>query len=218
MQLLTSKNPKIEKSKKKGYLTWGMHLLPGKTCAKASAGCLKSCLNLSGHGQMRATQLARAKKTALFWQDPLSFVDHLKGEIKIAIRRSQKRDLIPVFRLNLTSDIPWECFGVPQEFPDIQFMDYSKYHDRHPPDNYHLTFSKSESNDKQAQEWLAKGGNVAVVFDDMPSEYWGHQVVSGDEDDLRFLDPKNVIVGLKAKGRAKRDNSGFVVRRLPMAV
>ena len=37
------------------------------------------------------------------------------------------------------------------------------------------------------------------------------KVVNGDESDLRFLDPRNSIVGLKAKGKAKKDTTGFVV-------
>ena len=36
-------------------------------------------------------------------------------------------------------------------------------------------------------------------------------VIFGDLTDLRFLDPINVIVGLKAKGQAKKDYSGFVI-------
>jgi hypothetical protein len=35
-------------------------------------------------------------------------------------------------------------------------------------------------------------------------------VFNGDESDLRFLDPQGVIVGLYAKGKAKKDTSGFV--------
>jgi hypothetical protein len=217
MKLLTTKNPKILKSIKRGYLTWGMHLLPGRVCARASKGCLASCLNTAGHGAYRNTQEARARKTKFFWEHPEAFLSLLKEEMWKAIKHSKKKGLEPVFRLNLTSDIPWEVYGIPQEFPDIQMMDYSKYHDRHPPDNYHLTFSRSESlqNHIDAKKWLARGGNVAVVFKgETPNKFWGHQVVSGDEDDLRFLDPQPCIVGLSAKGRAKSDTTGFVVRRV----
>lgn len=191
-----------------------MHLLPGKTCKRASKGCLAACLNTAGHGAYKTTQLARAKKTALFWNDPMHFLDLLKEDIDKAIKRAKRKGYKPIFRLNLTSDIPWEVYGIPQAYPDIQFLDYTKYHDRHPPDNYHLTFSKSETNDKLARHWLGRGGNVAVVFDNVPSEYWGHKVINGDEHDLRFLDPKNVIVGLRAKGKAKKDTTGFVVKNV----
>jgi hypothetical protein len=37
-------------------------------------------------------------------------------------------------------------------------------------------------------------------------------VIDGTETDLRFLDPNNVVVGLKANGKAKKDVSGFVVQ------
>jgi hypothetical protein len=44
----------------------------------------------------------------------------------------------------------------------------------------------------------------------MPATYNGLPVFNGDDSDLRFLDPKGVIVGLYAKGRARKDTSGFV--------
>ena len=54
---------------------------------------------------------------------------------------------------------------------------------------------------------------MAVVFDAVPTEWQGWTVINGDADDLRFLDPVGVIVGLKAKGpKAKKDTAGFVVR------
>jgi hypothetical protein len=57
------------------------------------------------------------------------------------------------------------------------------------------------------------GGNVAMVFENkLPTTYKGKKVINGDENDLRFLDSKNVIVGLVAKGKGKKDDSGFVIR------
>jgi len=44
----------------------------------------------------------------------------------------------------------------------------------------------------------------------MPETYEGTPVFNGDDSDLRFLDPKGVVVGLYAKGKAKKDTSGFV--------
>ena len=101
-----------------------------------------------------------------------------------------------------------------QLFPDVQFYDYTKILNRkvqaYP--NYHLTFSRAESNDRDVAKAIAAGMNVAVVFDEMPKRYMGKRVVNADTDDLRFLDPKGVVLGLTAKGRAKKDTSGFVVR------
>ena len=215
MKLLTTNNAKIIKGRDRGYMVFGMHLLPGRVCARATPGCLAACLNTAGQGVYRNVQEARGKKTKFFWTNLSEFLKMLHEEIGKAARRAERKGLVPAFRLNLTSDIPWETLEVPQAWPDHIFYDYTKYHDRHPPDNYHLTFSRSESlqNHIDAKKWLARGGNVAVVFKGgFPDEYWGHKVVSGDEDDLRFLDPQPCIVGLKAKGRAKIDSTGFVVK------
>jgi hypothetical protein len=118
-------------------------------------------------------------------------------------------------------------------FPDVQFYDYTKNPARAMlsaykalPANYVITFSRSETkaNNRACENVLAAGGNVAVVFNickckrackhEMPDiglTYFGRRVISGDHDDLRFLDPSGVVVGLKAKGPAKTDASGFVV-------
>jgi hypothetical protein len=126
--------------------------------------------------------------------------------------------MIPVFRLNGTSDIRWETIPVGgyatimEMFPTVQFYDYSKLPNRkNIPANYHLTFSRSESNDTHVVTAMENGMNVAVVFDKMPETYAGRTVIDGTETDLRFLDGKSVIVGLEAKGQAKKDTSGFVV-------
>jgi hypothetical protein len=105
-----------------------------------------------------------------------------------------------------------------QEFSDIQFYDYTpnlkrmtQFLNGELPANYHLTFSRKENNDTACFYVLANGGNVAMVFDEIPSTYNGFEVVNGDESDLRFLDKKGVIVGLKAKGKGRQDKSGFVI-------
>ena len=50
----------------------------------------------------------------------------------------------------------------------------------------------------------------------MPEIYEGLSVFNGDDSDLRFLDPKGVVVGLYAKGKAKKDTSGFVKFPIPV--
>ena len=214
MKLLTTNNTKIMKGRDRGYIIAGLHIAPGWTCARSSKGCLFSCLNLSGHGVYEKAQNARARKAKYFRDHTNEFIEQLCQEIEKFKKYAGRKGLTPVFRLNLTSDIPWEVYGVPQRFPELQFYDYSKYHERKPPSNYHLTFSRSESlaNHLAAKAWLAKGGNVAVVFKkELPETYWGVPVVSGDEDDLRFLDPSPAIIGLTAKGKGKKDETGFVV-------
>ena len=96
-------------------------------------------------------------------------------------------------------------------FPDVQFYDYTKLANRKDlPSNYRLTFSLAEDNEVQAWAALTLGINIAVVFKNrLPENFMGHRVINGNESDLRFLDPMGVIVGLKAKGKAKRDTTGF---------
>lgn len=234
--LFTRGNPKTEKGEKQGYLTSILHLAPHtlsgyQVCALAD-GCQIPCLNLAGRSGMfkkgestNKIQQARIRKTKQFFEDRDWFMARLVKEIQNTIKYALNLNLIPVFRLNGTSDLPWEKFRVTvngvsyrnlmEAFPQIQFYDYTKVPGRKVPSNYHLTFSRSAGNELNVVKAIAAGANVAVVFDNkktMPQTFLGLPVINGDETDLRFLDAKNVIVGLKAKGPAKKDSSGFVVR------
>lgn len=227
VKILTRSNVKIDKSQKKGFLTTGIHLSPAdmvskKTlCPFASKGCLASCLNTSGQGALymirktgeHKVQDSRALKTIWYEKDREGFLEQLRKEIRSFLLKAERMEMIPAIRLNLTSDILWERIGIPQEFPEVQFYDYRKVpsFDRLPA-NYHITFSRAEDNDDNVQKAIDAGMNVAVVFDKLPETYLGLTVIDGDDTDLRFLDPSQVIVGLKAKGQAKNDNSGFVVK------
>lgn len=227
MKLLSAikANTKIQKGIASGYATFPLHLAPAnlsgyEACVKRTVGCTHSCLNTAGRGKFTRTQLSRINKTKFFFEQRQTFLTQLVKEIRSGIKSAKKQGLIPCFRLNTTSDIPWEKYTVEdgknifQMFPDIQFYDYTKILGRkvsHIP-NYHLTFSAAESNQEDVKKAIAQGMNVAVVFDELPATYLGRKVISGDETDLRFLDDANVIVGLVAKGKAKKDTSGFVVR------
>ena len=141
------------------------------------------------------------------------------------IQTAKKLGLIPCVRLNGTSDLPWESLGgvkrinLFNRFPSVQFYDYTKNptrFDRQLPANYQLTFSRSECNGDTVAKLMERGENVAVVFsskkgEDLPATWQGREVVDGDLHDLRFLDGKNKVVGLRAKGKAKKDQSGFSV-------
>jgi hypothetical protein len=158
-------------------------------------------------------QKARIRKTKYFFNDRAGFMDDLATDIMKAVNFARRKGLKPVFRLDGTSDLSWEKYGIIDMFPTIQFYDYTKVLGRktaHLP-NYHLTFSAADGNDADVQKALAQGMNVTVVYDKIPEG-----VYSADEDDLRFLDPKVGIIGLKAKGRAKKDTSGFVKRTIPI--
>jgi hypothetical protein len=229
MKLLTTSNTKIKKGEALGFQTFGVHLAPSNlsgfnTCQHASVGCAAACLNTAGHGVFSTVQNARIEKTKLFFKDKALFMAQLVKEISSGIKSAERKNLVPCFRLNLTSDLPWEKIllngkNVFDLFPSVQFYDYTKHVARMSlfladelPSNYHLTFSRSESNEPLVDAMLASGGNVAVVFrGELPASWKGKRVVSGDESDLRFKDPKNVVVGLVEKGRAKKDSSGFVV-------
>jgi hypothetical protein len=233
-KLLSTANPKIQKGTAKGYLSFILHLAPAdlsgkETCPKRTAGCTAACLNTAGRGGMfkkgentNVIQKARIRKTVEFFEDRESFFIDLVGDIIKAKKMAAKQGLTPVFRLNGTSDLSWEKYAIEEQdgmnifelFDDVQFYDYTKVLGRKVSGikNYHLTFSAADGNDADVAKALAQGMNVAMVFDRVPAEYLGKPVHDADEDDLRFLDPKGSIAGLKAKGRAKKDYSGFVIR------
>jgi len=227
-KLLSTANPKIQKGTKLGYLSFILHLAPadlsGKnTCPKATAGCRSACLNTAGRGGMfkqgettNTIQRARIRKTVAFFFDRDQFMLDLYQDIQKAVRYAERQGLTPVFRLNGTSDLSWEKYTVGttdmnlfQLFPGVQFYDYTKVLGRKVKQykNYHLTFSRAESNAGDVAQALKEGMNVTVVYDEIPEG-----VYSADEHDLRFLDPKAGFIGLKAKGRAKKDYTGFVIR------
>lgn len=228
--LLTVQNAKTSKGEKFGYLTGILYLLPfnlsglRNVCQWASNGCKAVCLNWAGRGAMGSVQKGRMRKTQLLYRNREGFMVQLHKDIASLIRKATREGLIPCVRLDGTSDLGL-AIHVASAFPTVQFYDYTKSIERVRkyaaglyPTNYHLTFSRSESNATHVQEALALGVNVAVPFmlgknDALPSTWQGVKVVDGDVTDLRFLDPKGgVIVGLKAKGKAKKDTSGFVVR------
>lgn len=223
-QLLhVGRNHKIDKNDKEGvYRTAHLNLAPSDTsgvinvCPKASEGCKAVCLYTAGWGATPRVQNARVRDTILWHTDRKLFLDRLTMELDRHDRYCGARGLTPVVRLNMTSDILWERHGIPQNFPHIQFYDYTKIPRRKVPDNYHLTFSLDENNMITALDEMSEGRNVCVVFREKDwykyrKEMWGYNLINGDENDLRFLDPPHSVIGVKAKGRAVYDKTGFVV-------
>lgn len=225
MKLLTTQNFKTTKGEKKGVLTGILYLAPAKisgyeVCPRRSEGCTKACLYTAGMGAFSNVQQARINKTKLFFESRESFMDQLRKDIKSLVKKAAKLNMTPAIRLNGTSDIEWTRTGIMQEFPTVQFYDYTKVLNRltkEIPTNYHLTFSQNESNSEEVTIALSSGFNAAVVFStkkgqELPVEWKGFPVYDGDDTDLRFMDPKGgYVIGLRAKGRAKKDTSGFVV-------
>lgn len=191
-------------------------------CPLASKGCAQACLFSAGRGRFDSVRAARIAKTLHFLNNPDTFFADLRKSIARVIRMAKRQNLTPAIRLNGTSDVAWEKIStIMAEFPDVQFYDYTKIWSRvlafgrgQLPSNYHLTFSRSEENAEYVERIIAEtDANVAVVFatSELPATYMGREVINGDEHDLRFLDKRGVVVGLKAKGQAKKDTSGFVV-------
>ena len=239
MKLLSVGNPKTLKGQSIGYMTFILHLAPAnvsgrETCPKRTAGCTSACLNTAGRGGMfkrgettNTIQQARIRKTNMFFEERTGFMEWLVADITLAIKQAKRQNLIPVFRLNGTSDLSWEKYRVIRNglvytnifeaFKEVQFYDYTKVLGRRVAgiSNYHLTFSGADGNDADVLGSIAQGYNVAIVFglkktQSMPETYLNRSVFNGDDSDLRFLDPKGVVIGLYAKGKAKKDTTGFV--------
>lgn len=227
--LSISADSKTIKGEKIGYLTGILYLAPAKTtkyntCSMAElAQCDKACLYSAGRGAFNSVQQSRIDKTLYFYEARDEFMHQLFKNIKALIKKAESKGLKPLVRLNGTSDIRWE--NVPFEsydnifeaFPNVQFYDYTKDSNRkNLPANYDLTFSYSGVKTFAPYVFKAesKGMRMAVVFrkeSSIPNMFKGIKVVSGDNSDVRHLDDQGVIVGLYAKGKAKTDNTGFVV-------
>lgn len=242
--IAVNSDAKTSKGQKLGYFTGIMYLSPykmanGKTnvCGDATEGCIESCLNEAGRGAFSNVQDARIKKTLEFLENPKEFMVKIYKEI-IKLQKKYGQNL--VIRLNGTSDLPFENIKVVLEdryysnifeaFPNVQFYDYTKNPRRvlkNEIGNYYLTFSRAETklNIEYSRNVLNEGKNVAMVFSKELHEkivkmgkivYNNREVnvIDGDETDLRFLDMPNSIVALKAKGKASKDTSGFVIRTI----
>lgn len=223
-------NAKLSKGLKYGWDSFILYLAPYNQnskgvnlCPHASALCVLACLFTAGRGRMSNVEQARRNRTEYYLHDRKRFLSQIVQELtKIAKHSNQ------AVRLNGTSDIDWlkmfKAYGwdLLEMFPSIEFYDYTKSLHRwlkYRDTRYHLTFSRSESNEAECLQVLSMGGNVAVVFDELPETWNGYKVVNGDDSDLRFLDESGVVVGLTAKGKAKGDDaSGFVVRTTTTSV
>jgi hypothetical protein len=216
MKLFTTNNAKTIKGEKQNFKTYILYMSPAyqndkniNLCSHATKGCIESCLFKSGFGGIyTSVQKARIAKSNYFLNDRTNFLIQLKKEITAAIKNQKYGEKL-AFRLNGTTDINFEKFKIEDNknifelFPEVQFYDYTKNYIRLEkrilPKNYHITFSRSETNESKAIEMLNLGYNIAAVFDKLPTSYKGFKVINGDENDLRFLDEPNTIVGLKYK-------------------
>jgi hypothetical protein len=234
-RFLSVDSPKAIKANSYGYLNGINYAAPhtlggvGNLCSHASIGCIMICLgDNSGQAAMsQAVKDSRIRKAQYFMKSRAEYMAEFAYHVQKLIDNAKKDGLKPAIRPNGSTDIAYEGVAVTvngvtyrnimEAFPTIPFLDYTKNPNRFNrklPPNYHLTFSLSEKNEPIARSLLARGVNVAAIFDHgLPETYLGHPVIDGDKHDLRFLDPKGVVVGLSPKGhKAKRDASGFVIR------
>lgn len=222
--LSVGNDAKTIKGQKKGVLTGILYMAPhtiagGKTlCPFSTAGCRAVCLYTAGRGGFNNVQQARIRKTKEFLEDPYHFVNLLADDVQELVNKAKKQGMIPAVRLNGTTDVEWEKYSLMQQYSDVQFYDYTKWpatRRLNLPANYHLTYSFSEKPDagQQAVAWQKRLVNTAIVFNgDLPPSFlvdgYRWRVINGDESDLRFTDPKGVIVGLKTKGYARKAEVG----------
>jgi len=226
---LLSEGSTNSKTAKNELTTFILYLAPSdiigthNLCPMASAGCKAACLYSAGRGRFSNVQLSRINKAKFWAYDRKQFYIQLANELlKIHNKLIHQRIAI---RLNGTSDI--DHLSLIKRYTGINFLDgfYSNllFYDytkninvfkRYFGSNYKLTFSKSETNFDECLEVISLGGNIAAVFAaELPDTYGGLNVINGDISDLRYFDPAGVIVGLKAKGDAKKDLSGFVINK-----
>lgn len=195
-------------------------------CPFASKGCGVACLNSAGRGAFSNVQKARRRKTNLFFDNPNLFFTQLLSDLSKINGKAVKENKTIFIRLNGTSDLDFDKLLVRYtgqgliSFGALKFYDYTKdkkkahnfarYNEN---DKYRVTYSRKETDtDIEIKTLLSYGVNVAIVFaNNLPNEYLGYNVINGDLTDLRFNDPAGVVIGLKAKGKAKKDCSGFVV-------
>ena len=234
-RLFSTESAKAVKASKYNYIN-GIHYMSpydiagaGNLCPWASEGCKRNCLGYhSGQAGMVAdatnvenknnVRLSRDRKARQFMTRRKDYLHALHVQANKLKRRARKAGKKLCLRMNGSTDVNWLSFYA--QHKDVQFAEYTKSEARaiaHAtgllPSNVHVTFSRHEDNDEACVRVLNNGGNVAVVFATKLPEKWnGYRVINGDKHDLRHLDPKNVVVGLIAKGAARNDTSGFVVR------
>lgn len=233
-QMITFENPKSLKTNKalkciSSMLHFAPANLSGHNVCPFADSCQKSCLHYAGNPAWQGNKnRKRIERTRLFFNNRKAFWSQYISELKQQLQFAKQHNIQALHRPNGTSDIRWEYELIPdigktifEYFPEIQFVDYTKWpldQRKLVYDNYHITFSVSSSaaNHKHARIAIDKYGvNVAVVFatskyQELPKTFWGYPVIDGDLHDGRNYDQKAVVVGLRAKGKARGDISGFV--------
>jgi len=226
---LLSEGATNAKTAKNEIKTFILYLMPynqnseGKQlCPHASKGCAAACLVSAGRGSFSNVIKARVNKTELFIKNKLAFLNKLADEITQETAKAKRGGYKVAFRLNGTSDVDFVYMLKKYGFLDIEtlqphavFYDYTKNiqkairYKTHP--NYVVTFSRAEDNAVNVALAIKHGLNIAAVFNELPETWRGVDVVDGDKSDLQMLKYNGVILGLKAKGAARKDTTGFTI-------
>lgn len=219
MKLLTQEiaSPKLAKHEASNYYTAILYLAgagDSRLCPAATDGCRAVCLvTEAGRGSFDNVRQARQARTNLLFDRRDEFLNILRADIKSVIRKAKKLGKTPAVRLNGGSDLDWT--EIYSEFPQVQFWEYTKRPDLalklNKLPNVQATYSHNEhTTNRITGIMLANGINIAMVFDlwsrkggDLPASVGSVPVIDGDVHDLRFLDPKGVIVGLRLKSITK---------------
>ena len=231
MKLLTieTSSPKLAKSASDDWLTAILYLAGAadrRLCPCATNGCRSICLiTNSGRGVMNSVRIARQAKTDWLFNNPTGFDFQLSKDINALRKKAKRLGKRPAIRLNGGSDLDWSRFY--ETYQDVIFWEYTKRPDMavklsRAYQNVHMTYSENENTtDRIRGQMLANGINIAMVFDiwsrrkgylsrqdsALPEKVGNVPVIDGDTSDLRFLDPKCVIVGLRLKSAKKPTNT-----------
>jgi hypothetical protein len=243
-------NAKTVKGQKRGYMTAVLYLSPWKSaglnvCPMAEiAGCAAACLNTAGRGGIakgsatmapygvklpdNAIQRARIARTRFYAEDRIAFMAQLVKEIESFLRKAERKGLVPVVRLNGTSDIQWEV-GHPARRLNPGAAKLIRRSNRATLKRHGAMLEQSHESifaafpevqfydytkiDKRLARTLPANYHLSLSYSEASARYAERvmHAVDGDEHDLRFLDPRGSVVYLKAKGAARKDRTGFVL-------
>tara|TARA_R110002167_G_scaffold39965_3_gene123286 strand:- start:53 stop:766 length:714 start_codon:yes stop_codon:yes gene_type:complete len=229
---LLSKGNTNAKTSKNDQDTYILYLAPYNQnskginiCPKASEGCAAACLFSAGRGAFSNVINARKNKTEYYLHDKKTFINQLASELIKIDKKANKNTNQTLIRLNGTSDLDfifllkkYANFDI-SNYNNLHFYDYTKilgkvkkYSNNK---NYTLTFSRAEDNEQDIFKAVQYGANVSAVFKGtLPQTYKGIPVIDGDKTDNEMLKYKGYILGLKAKGKARTDKSGFVINTI----
>ena len=226
---LLSKGTTNYKTAKNEIKTFILYMAPytqnsfGKNlCPKATEGCAKACLFSAGRGAFNSVKNSRIAKADYFISDKFNFLNQLADEITKEYKKAQKNDYKVAFRLNGTTDIDFIKLLRTNVGLDVEtlkdsavFYDYTKVlgyiKNNYSKENVFYTFSRSGENDGEIKEALKLGANVSIVFNETPKTWEGFDIIDGDKADDLMINLRGQLIGLRAKGKAKKDTSNFVI-------